>query len=58
MTLTLPDNLKSQLNEAANYCSLPPEKLASLFVEDGLRLYRDGRDEFRDTIDGEDQQSA
>lgn len=58
MTLTLPENLKSQLNEAARYCSLPPEKLASLFVEDGIKLYRDDRDEFRDTLNGEDQQSA
>lgn len=55
MTLNLPTNLKSQLDEAAHYCSVPSEKLAELFVEDGLRLYRDSRDEFRDTIDGENQ---
>ena len=56
MILDLTTNLKSELDEAAHYCSIPPEKLASLFVEDGLKLYRDGRDEFRDTLfDGEDQ---
>ena len=56
MTLHLTDNLKSELDEAAHYCSIPPEKLASLFVEDGLKLYADSRDEFRDTLfDGEDQ---
>jgi hypothetical protein len=56
MTLNLTSNQKSELDEAAHYCSLTPEKLASLFVEDGLRLYRDSRDEFRNTLpDGEDQ---
>lgn len=54
MTLTLPNNLKSQLDEAAHYCSVPSDKLATLFVEDGLRLYRDSRDELRDSIDSED----
>jgi hypothetical protein len=54
MILDLTKNLKSELDEAAHYCSLSPEKLASLFVEDGLRLYRDSRDEFRDTVDRED----
>lgn len=55
MTLDLTSNLKSKLDEAAHYCSIPPEKLAALFVEDGLRLYRDNRDELRDTLNGEDQ---
>jgi hypothetical protein len=56
MTINLTSNQKSELDEAAHYCSLTPEKLASLFVEDGLRLYRDSRDEFRNTLpDGEDQ---
>jgi hypothetical protein len=54
MTLDLTNNLKSELDEAAHYCSIPPQKLASLFVEDGLRSYRDSRDELRDSIDRED----
>jgi hypothetical protein len=55
MTIDLTTNLKAELDEAAHYCSIPPEKLASLFVEDGLRLYRDSRDDLRDSIDREDQ---
>jgi hypothetical protein len=54
MTLDLTTQIRSDLDEAAHYCSVPPEKLASLFVEDGLRLYRDSRDELRDSIDRED----
>ena len=55
MTLNLNTKLQSDLDEAAHYCSIPPEKLASLFVEDGLKLYADSRDELRDSIDREDQ---
>jgi hypothetical protein len=55
MTLDLTPQLKANLEQAAHHCSIPPENLARLFVEDGLRLYLDSRDEFRDTLDGEDQ---
>jgi hypothetical protein len=55
MLLALTPQMKSELEETAHHCSLPPEKLATLFVEDGLRSYRDSRDELRDSIDREDQ---
>ena len=54
MTLNLTETLKSELEQTAHHCSIPAEKLASLFVEDGLRSYRDSRDELRDSIDRED----
>jgi len=54
MTIHLTENLKAELEQTAHHCSVPPEKLASLFVEDGLRSYRDSRDELRDSIDAED----
>jgi hypothetical protein len=39
MTISLTENLKSELEQTAHHCSIPPEKLASLFVEDGIRSY-------------------
>jgi hypothetical protein len=54
MTIHLTETTKSELEQTAHHCSIPPEKLASLFVEDGLRSYRDSRDELRDSIDHED----
>jgi len=53
MHIDINENTKSQLIEASHYCSLPPEKLAQLFVEDGLSLYRRDPDEFRGSLDGE-----
>lgn len=55
MHIEMNETAKNQLIEAAHYCSLPPEKLAQLFVEDGLALYRSSPNEFRGTLDGEDQ---
>lgn len=55
MHIKLEEKQQRELTEAAHHCSLPPEKLAALFVEDGLKLYRRHPDEFRSTIDGEDQ---
>jgi len=54
MTLDLTPQLQSELEQTAHHCSIPAEKLASLFVEDSLRSYRDSRDELRDSIDRED----
>jgi hypothetical protein len=54
MTIHLTETAKSELEQIAHHCSIPPEKLASLFVEDGLRSYRDSRDELRDSLDHED----
>jgi hypothetical protein len=54
MTLDLTPQLKTELEQTAHHCSIPPEKLAALFVEDSLRSYRDSRDELRDSIDRED----
>jgi hypothetical protein len=53
MQLELNETTKNQLTEASHYCSLPPEKLAALFVEDGLALYAREPNEFRGTFDGE-----
>ena len=54
MQLKLTDNVKQELTRAAHFCGLPAEKLAQLFVEDGLTLYLRDPDEFRGTItDGE-----
>lgn len=53
MQIEINETTKSQLIEASHHCSLPAEKLAALFVEDGLALYRRCPDEFRDTLDGE-----
>ena len=53
MQLELNENTKNQLIEASHYCSLPPEKLAALFVEDGLASYVREPNEFRGTFDGE-----
>jgi hypothetical protein len=55
MHITLNDKHRRELTEAAHHCSLPPEKLAQLFVEDGLALYRRSPDEFKGTLDGENQ---
>ena len=55
MHIEINETTKNHLIEAAHHCSLPPEKLAQLFVEDGLALYRRSPDEFRGTLDGEDQ---
>lgn len=53
MHIEINETTKNHLIEAAHYCSLPPEKLAQLFVEDGLELYRRSPNEFRGTLDGE-----
>ena len=53
MHIEINETTKNHLIEASHYCSLPPEKLAQLFVEDGLKLYRRSPDEFRGTLDGE-----
>lgn len=53
MHITLPQNTQRQLQEAAQYCSLPPERLAQLFVEDGLELYRREPNELRENLNGE-----
>lgn len=53
MHIEVNENTKSQLIEASHYCSLPPEKLAALFVEDGLALYARDPDEFKGTFDGQ-----
>jgi hypothetical protein len=55
MQITLNDLTHRELTEVAHYCSLPPDKLAQLFVEDGLRLYRREPNEFKSTVVGEDQ---
>jgi propanediol dehydratase small subunit len=58
MTLDLTPQLKANLEQAAHHCSIPPENLARLFVEDSLRSYRDSHDELdelRDSINREDQ---
>lgn len=55
MHIELNELTKNNLIEASHYCSLPPERLAQLFVEDGLALYRRSPDEFRGSLDGEDQ---
>ena len=55
MHITLNDKHYLELTEAAHHCSLPPEKLAALFVEDGLKLYRREPNEFRSTIEGDDE---
>jgi hypothetical protein len=55
MNIALPENLTTELHEAAHYCSIPPDRLITLFVEDGLKLYRESCDEFRGTLDGENQ---
>jgi hypothetical protein len=54
MTIHLTETAMSELEQTAHHCSIPPEKLACLFVEDGLRSYRDSRDELRDSLDHED----
>jgi hypothetical protein len=53
MQIEINETAKNQLIEASHYCSLPPEKLAALFVEDGLALYRREPNEFRGTLDAE-----
>lgn len=55
MHIDINETTKNQLIEASHYCSLPPEKLAQLFVEDGLALYHRSPDEFKGTVDGETQ---
>lgn len=55
MHIEINETTKNHLIEASHYCSLPPEKLAALFVEDGLKLYRREPNEFRSTVDGETQ---
>ena len=53
MQINLSETHNQELTQAAHFCSLPPEKLAQLFVEDGLALYRSGEHEFRGTLNGE-----
>jgi len=53
MQIALNNTHSQELIEAAHRCSLPPEKLAAMFVEDGLALYRREPNEFRITLDGE-----
>ena len=53
MQIALNNTHSQELVEAAHHCSLPLEKLAALFVEDGLALYRREPNEFRGTLDGE-----
>ncbi len=55
MQITLNEKSDRELTEAAHYCSLPPEKLAQLFVEDGLELYRRSPNEFGKTLAGDGQ---
>ena len=55
MQITLNEKSERELTEAAHYCSLPPEKLAQLFVEDGLELYRSSPSEFGKTLNGDGQ---
>jgi hypothetical protein len=55
MQIELNETTKTQLIEASHYCSLPQEKLAALFVEDGLALYRREPNEFKSTVVGEAQ---
>ena len=57
MQLDITPQTKSELEAAAKYCDTTTETLVRLFVEDGLRLYGDNRDEFRDTLttDGENR---
>lgn len=53
MQLNLTETQNKELTQAAHFCSLPPEKLAQLFVEDGLKLYHSSEHEFRGTLNGE-----
>ena len=56
MQLKLTDQNAHSLNTAANSCGLPPEKLARLFVIQGLEMYcrhDDELRELRETLDGE-----
>jgi len=55
MHISINEKSERELTEAAHCCSLPPERLAQLFVEDGLALYRRSPDEFKGTLDGENQ---
>ncbi len=56
--MTLCDTLQSELNAAAEYCSIPPDKLVATFVADGLKLYRDSPDELRDNLNEQVEQPA
>ena len=56
MHLELTDQSAHSLNTAANSCGLPPEKLARLFVIQGLEMYcrhDDDLRELRDNLNGE-----
>lgn len=55
MHIDINETTKNQLIEASHYCSLPPEKLAALLVQDGLTAYSMEREHFRSSFDGEDQ---
>lgn len=39
MTITLAPAAAEKLRRIAHYCNLPEEKMAQLFVEDGIRSY-------------------
>lgn len=53
MQIELNEKTQIQLNEASHYCSLPPERLAALLVQDGLTAYSMEREQFKTTFDNE-----
>jgi hypothetical protein len=53
MIITLPRELAIEIRSAAEFLQITPESLVETFVKDGLLLYNDGPDEYRDTIEVE-----
>lgn len=57
MHITLSVKTGRDLERLSNEANLPPQRLAELFVEDGIRSYlysHDGTTALRESLDGED----
>jgi len=51
MNIILSPQTRERLREVANYCNLPADRLAELLIQDGLELFLDSPEEFKQSFD-------